>query len=246
MIGFQKEKEFYMQIQDQLFEMIPESWKTILLHTSIMDIPGQKPKGEMYFYYIPKGILKRKPVNCYEIPDLFDIDEEEYSKLITNLYNVIKLLRDNYKLLKKEAWSTINIICKNNEFIIEYGFEDLSKSIYTPEERHVIWRYKNLDIDIDSLNRKERKVIDYYIQETKMKVPPKTEVCKEIIYERPAKATVDYERSLTLDEMIARDKENARIEEKRQKKIAKKRKKKQLDILEGDETETIISNQILK
>ena len=33
-------------------------------------------KGEMYFYYFPKGIIKKKPVNCYEIPSLFDIDED--------------------------------------------------------------------------------------------------------------------------------------------------------------------------
>ncbi len=81
MIGFPKEKEFYMQIQNQLFEMIPESWKTILLHTSIIDINGLKPKAEMYLYYIPKGILKRKPVNCYEIPSLFDIDEGRIFKI---------------------------------------------------------------------------------------------------------------------------------------------------------------------
>ena len=246
MVGFQKEKELYIKIQDHLFEMIPENWKSILLHTSIIDIPGQKPKAEMYFYYIPKGIFKRKPVNCYEIPTLFDIDEEEYSRLITNLYNIIKLLRDNYKVSKNRVWSTIDITCKNNKFIVEYGFEDLLKSVYTPEERHIIWRYRNLDIDIDSLNKKERKVIDYYINEAKVGLPPKIESCIEEIYERPAKATVDYEKSLTLDEIIARDKENERLEEKRLKKLAKKKKKKQLDILEDDDTETVISNQILK
>ena len=50
MIGFQGEKEFYIKIQKNLFEMIPENWKCILLHTTIIDIPKQKPKGEMYFY----------------------------------------------------------------------------------------------------------------------------------------------------------------------------------------------------
>ena len=92
MIGFRKEKEYYMQIQDHLFRMVPENWKKIMLHTAIIDIKNQKAKGEMYIYYIPKGILKRKPVNCYEVPALFDIDEEEYSRLIANLYNIIKLL----------------------------------------------------------------------------------------------------------------------------------------------------------
>ena len=46
MVGFPREEEFYMQIQDHLFEMIPESWKTVFLHTSIIDIPNQLPKGE--------------------------------------------------------------------------------------------------------------------------------------------------------------------------------------------------------
>ena len=246
MIGFKGEKEFYMQIQNHLFEMIPESWKKILLHVSIIDIPNQKPKGEMYIYYLPKGILKRKPVNCYEVPSLFDIDEEEYSRFITGLYNVIKLLRDNYRAFKKKAWSTIDIYIKNNEFEVKYGFENLELSEYTPEERHIIWRYENLKIDLDSLDRKERKILDYYIKVSNVSLPPYQEICKTEIFEMPSRATVDYESTLTLDEIIARDKEAARLEEKRQKKLLKKKRKKQLDILEDDETEPIISNQILK
>lgn len=245
MIGFLKEKEIYMQLQNQLFEMIPESWKTILLYTSIIDIPNSKPKAEMYLYYIPKGILKRKPVNCYEIPNLFDIDEEEYSRLITNLYNTIKLLRDNYKSYKNEAWSTIDITCQIDKFIVKYGFEDLENSNYTPEQRHIIWRYNNLNIDLDTLSRSERKILDYYIQESKISLDPKIEVCSVPIYERPVQATVDYEKSLTIDEIVARDTEAKKQEEKRQKKLEKKRRKKKLDIVDED-TETIISNQILK
>ena len=246
MIGFQEEKEFYIKIQKSLFEMIPESWKCILLHTSIIDISKQKPKGEMYFYYIPKGILRRKPVNCYEIPGLFDIDEEEYSRLITNLYNEIKKLRDSYKKYKNEAWTTIDILCTNNKFKVEYGFENIRNSEYTSEERHVIWRYENLNIDKESLNRNERKIIDYYLRVKENSFPPRVEVHEENIYEQPMVASVEYERTLTLDEVIAREKEQQRIEDKKKKKLAKKKKKKQLDILEGESDETIIINQILK
>ena len=246
MIGFKGEKEFYKQIQDHLFEMIPESWKKILLHVSLIDIPNQKPRGEVYIYYIPKGILKRKPVNCYEVPSLFDIDEEEYSRLIMSLYNVIKLLRDSYKSFRKKAWNTIEISVTSQVFEVKYKFEDLKLSEYTPEDRHIIWRYENLNIDLASLERKERKLLDYYIQEASVALEPSQELVKTEIYERPAKATVDYERTLTLDEIIARDKEKARLEEKRQKKLLKKKRKKQLDILEEEDTENIISNQILK
>jgi hypothetical protein len=246
MVGFQGEEEFYMKIQNNLFELIPESWKKILLHVSIIDIPNQRPKGEVYIYYIPKGLLKRKPVNCYEIPALYDIDEEEYLRLITSLYNIIKLLRDNYKAYRKKAWSTVDIECTQNEFLVKYGFEKLEALEYSPEERHIIWRYENLDLDLDSLSKKERKILDYYIKTSNVSLPKEEEICKTEIYERPASSQVDYERSLTLEEIIARDKEAARLEEKRQKKLMKKKRKKQLDILEDDDTEDVISNQILK
>ena len=247
MIGFQGEKEFYIKIQKNLFEMIPENWKSILLHTTIIDVRGQKPKGEMYFYYIPKGILKRKPVNCYEIPELFDLDEEDYFRFITALYNEIKKMRDSYKLHKKKVWTTIDIICTNRKFKVKYGFEDVKNSEYSSEERHIIWRYENLNIDKESLNKKERKVVDYYLKVKENSLPPEILVHEENIYAQPVVATVDYERTLTLDELMAREKEEQRVEDKKRKKLAKKRKKKQLDILEGDlEEETIIKNQILK
>lgn len=245
MVGFQNEEEYYRKIQKQLFEMIPETWKTILLHTAIIDIPGYKPRAEMYLYYLPKGILKRKPVNCYEIPKLFDIDEEEYSRLITNLYNTLKLLRDSYRKSKGKKWSTINIACFVDKFDVEYGFEDLRNSQFTLEERHLIWRYENLDIDIDTLSRRERKFLKEYIDDSRLRFAPKVESCRVPIYEKPVKAVVDYEKSLTIDELVARDTEKKRVEEKEKKKLEKKRRKRQLDILE-DETETIINNQILK
>ena len=47
--------------------MIPERWESIYLYASIIEEDLKKPVGEMYFYYVPKGILKRKPVNVYQI-----------------------------------------------------------------------------------------------------------------------------------------------------------------------------------
>ena len=161
--------------------------------------------------------------------------------------NEIKKLRDNYKAHKKKVWSTIDILCTNNKFTIKYGFEDIRNSEYTSEERHIIWGYENLNIDKEALNKKERKIVDYYLKVKENSLPPKIETYEENIYEQPIIATVDYERTLTLDEVMAREQEEQRVEDKMRKKIAKKRRKKQLDILEGEpEENTIIKNQILK
>ena len=94
MLGLPEEKILYTEIQKKLFYIIPEKWESIYLYASIIDVPNQKPVGEMYFYYLPRGIIKRKFVNSYEIPSMFNIDEEQYSKLITDVYNQIKQLRE--------------------------------------------------------------------------------------------------------------------------------------------------------
>ena len=74
----------YAKIQRQLFYMIPEKWDKIYLYASITNQINNLQTGELYFYYYPKGILKKNPVNVYEIPSKFSLDEEMYLQLILN------------------------------------------------------------------------------------------------------------------------------------------------------------------
>ena len=58
-----KEKFLFSELQKKLFYIIPEKWQSIYLYASIIDIGNRKTTGEMFFYYIPKGIIKKKPIN---------------------------------------------------------------------------------------------------------------------------------------------------------------------------------------
>ena len=89
-----KIKEIYENIQKMIFYMIPEKWDKLYLYSSVIDKKNGKKTGELYFYYIPKGILKKKPVNVYEIPNKFNLDENEYLKLVEVVYTEIKKLRE--------------------------------------------------------------------------------------------------------------------------------------------------------
>ena len=62
------ESKIYSEIQKQLIYMIPEKWDKIYLYASITNQINNLQTGELYFYYYPKGILKKNPVNVYEIP----------------------------------------------------------------------------------------------------------------------------------------------------------------------------------
>lgn len=162
-----KIRELYEGIQKNLFYMIPEKWDTILLYTSIVDLIDKNTAGELFFYYIPKGILKKKPVNVYEIPKKFNLDEDEYIKLVHVLYEKFVDLREEFKKVEpnENTWSNLTMIIHGLKFNVEYDYEDLSNSRFSSYERHIIWRYKYLKIPEAELNKKERKILKDYLIE---------------------------------------------------------------------------------
>ena len=143
-----KIKEIYEDIQRKIFYMIPEKWDKLYLYSSVLDKPDKEGKtGELFFYYIPKGIFKKRAVNVYEIPAKFNLDEGQYLKLVQLLYAKIKELREEFrKSERKEIWTNITLSIQNLKFRVEYDYTDLNHSDFSSYERHIIWRYKILGI----------------------------------------------------------------------------------------------------
>ena len=159
-----KIKEMYEDIQRRIFYMIPEKWEKLYLYASVMDrIDGHKT-GELFFYYIPKGIFKKNPVNVYEIPQKFNLDEKEYINLVNILYKKITELREEFKKVEvTSTWTNLTMIIEGIKFKVEYDYEDLNKSKFSSYERHVIWRYNYLGIKEEQLNKNDREIIEKYL-----------------------------------------------------------------------------------
>ena len=164
-----KIKQIYENIQKELFYMIPEKWDKLYLYSSIIDMPDGKKTGELYFYYIPKGILKKKPVNVYEIPNKFNLDENEYLALVKYLYEGIKQVREEFRKseITGELWSNITITIQNLKFKVEYNYEDLLNSYFNNYERHIIWRYEYLGIGQEQVSKKDREILERYFKGAK-------------------------------------------------------------------------------
>ena len=219
-----KVKEIYEDIQRKLFYMIPEKWEKLYLYSSVIDMPKKIQNGELFFYYIPKGIFKKNPVNVYEIPAKFNLEEKEYLKLVEILYDKVKELREEFR--KSESgtiWSNITISIQNLKFKVEYGYEDLRNSDFNSYERHVIWRYQYLGIGMEQLNKEEREVLKRYLTGAKNFV--REESYESGIYIRDIKNIIDYDTS-----------ENSEFEEKTE--IANKK-------VEEHEEYRTMKNQIL-
>ena len=156
-------KEIYTGIQHQLSNLIPEKWEGIYLYASVEKKLSNLGTWEMYFYYIPKGLIKKNPVNVYEIPSKFNVDDKEYLELVDNLCNAIKILHNEYQKAYEKDWCNMIIAIKDSQFLIEYNNDDLIKLGYTSQDKHRIFKHKYLNIPLQSFSREQRKVIQRYL-----------------------------------------------------------------------------------
>lgn len=241
MVESSDERAIYLDIQKKLYYIIPEKWDNIYLYASIFESPNKRLTGEMYFYYIPKGIIKKKAINGYEIPNAFNIDDEEYSRLITELYNSIKKLRNIWFKKTHKKWTNLTISIENFKFKVEYDYQNLNDIEFDSYERHLIWRYIYLKLDLNLLSKKDKKIIQRYIDSNIRAKLPKRDIYIEGIYEKPVKNIVDFEKTLSVDEAIAQS-ETEYIKEKKKHYLFGKRKLIN-DIIEDEEE--IVNNQIL-
>ena len=184
-------KAMYSRIQKQLFYMIPEKWDKIYLYASIIDQINNLQTGELYFYYYPKGILKKNPVNVYEIPYKFNLEEEMYLKLVEKLYNSIKELRKLFKKDGEEIWTNLTIKIENFKFIVEYSYDDLRHSEYSNSDRHLIWVYENLDKPLESFKKPERDIIKKYLSED---IQIKKDIYTEPLYKNHVPNIIQYKQ----------------------------------------------------
>ena len=151
-------KEKYEKIQNLLFTLIPEKWESIYLYASVGN--DEKQKGEMFFYYIPKSIIKKKPITVYEVPQRFNINEEQYLEIVKELYSWIKKLRQDFIDTEQELWNSLTISIANFKFRVEFDYDELPSNEKQNNDKNIIWRYKYLKIGGEK--KEERKVLEEY------------------------------------------------------------------------------------
>lgn len=196
-------KDKYEKIQKYLFSMIPEKWEEIYLYSSVSQNKKGKKTGELYFYYLPKGILKKKPVNVYEVPQKFNINEQEYLLVVQKLYDCIKELHQDFIETEQDLWNSLTISISNLKFKVEYDYGNLPKDEKEIEARRIIWRYKYLGIGGE---KKEEKIVldDYF--ENKNKYRTKKETYEIGLYLKTGNNEISFDKEEKKDDNNKRGK----------------------------------------
>jgi len=221
-------KEKYEKIQSLLFSLIPEKWDSIYLFASVgvpiygqinetmQNDSGENEKGEMFFYYLPKGLLKKRPVNVYEVPQRFNISEEQYLKIVEDLYKCVKSLKQDFIETEQDIWTNLTISIANFKFKIEYRYDELPKTEREIYERNIIWRYKYLKIGGET--REEHRILDNYYTNLK---PIKKETYETGIYIKTDNNKVTFDKDM---EFVIYEKDDIADLAKKKNKISKSNK----------------------
>lgn len=157
----QNELTKFKEIYTSILNLIPEKWEKICLYASSV----KNLKGEMFFYYFPKRIIKAKPVNCYEVPNKFGVDEFTYNEELYKLYGKIKETKE----ILNENWTNVTMIIDKKVVTAQFHFDNLTESKYSDEDRHMIWQYKYLNLPIDSFSKKNQLMINTYREESNVR-----------------------------------------------------------------------------
>lgn len=183
----------YKEIQRKLLYMLPERWESIYLYASVVQ-HAKLETGEMFFYYIPKGVIKKKPVNVYEIPAKFNLEEENYLKLCDGLYSRIKDLRNEMINQGEKPWSNLTISIEKTKFKVEFRYENLSNSKFTSSDRHLVWQYEYLNRPLNSYNKKERETIKSYLTQRNMLDSEANTYTENLYLEKDVRSIIYFDR----------------------------------------------------
>lgn len=203
---------------------------------------GKAQTGEMYFYYLPKGLLKKKPVNVYEVPKRFNINESEYLKLVDVLYQTIKDLRQDFIDTEQDLWTNLTVSIAHCRFKVEYKYEEIIQEEYVNYARHVIWRYKYLHLGGEL--KEERKILDEYFEHN-INVVEKKEEYQTGMYLKTVNNIVGFDSEIKEKQEKQKEQEikAAEIEQKKNKKRQERAKKEEEKRRKEEEKN---KNQILK
>lgn len=144
----------YQKITDVITQTLPEKWTKVYLYAEIIE--GVR---KSYFFYYPAD--KNDPIYCHDIPEIFDVSENEYDKLWYLSLDYLKELWLEFKKLDRSPWTSLTMSFDyTGKFKIEYDYEDLSNA--DDHERMLVWEYNYLGLVPQ--HESDKKYLESYIR----------------------------------------------------------------------------------
>lgn len=111
-------------IATKLQEILPADWEKVIFYAEVTD-----SSYEIFYYVFVSD--REAPLQCYDIPELYEIEEEKIDEVFEELYNPLLAEQSDLEHQGKEKWTNYTLVLENNgKFSVNYDFSPLELEGY--------------------------------------------------------------------------------------------------------------------
>ena len=135
----EKQNELTRAIAQQVSNTIPDTWEKFYFHADIND----DFSGGVYFFF---NTEKDKKLNySHDIPEIYNINEDEYDEKYDKLYELSVDLKQLFIDCEQEPWQAITIIVDEKRTLkMDYDYTEWLGSSFGHNEMIDYFEYKYL------------------------------------------------------------------------------------------------------
>ena len=136
---FERQNELISALTQQINDTIPDEWKEFYFHADIND----DFSGGVYFFFNTEEDVNY--IYCEDIPEIYNVDEEEYSNERRKLYRLSKSLKQLFIEYEQVLWQAITIIVDEKRTLkMDYDYTECLGSSSGHNEMIDYFEYKYL------------------------------------------------------------------------------------------------------
>ena len=136
---FGKQNELIRAIAQQVSNTIPDTWEKFYFHADIND----DFSGGVYFFFNTEEDVNY--IYCEDIPEIYNVDEEEYEERRNGIYKLSQKLKEVFIKHNLNLWQAITIIVDSERKLkMYYDYADWINSSFGPISRIQYFKYKYL------------------------------------------------------------------------------------------------------
>ncbi len=137
-IDTSRTRELYQEITNTITDMIPDEWTNIYFYGEVLN-----DSTTAFFFY--KQAKTGALLYCHYIPEVYKVSKDAYDKMLSDLYAMLRELRDEYKNNGKAVWTNFTLTMDNDgNFNMKYNYADVLNTDLLISERHAFWEYEVL------------------------------------------------------------------------------------------------------
>lgn len=111
-------------IADKIQDILPIGWKKVVFYAEVTD-----DSYEMFYYVFTTE--SDKPIQCYDLPELYEIDEDQIDAVFDELYDPLREEQVGLIAEGKEPWTNYTMVLSDDgSFKVDYDFTSLEDGGY--------------------------------------------------------------------------------------------------------------------